>query len=159
MTRSLRLGFRAALAMVLAITAASFQAAAPAGDPTALRGPYDSLCPELDRVLRDYERAWRAKDPLALANLFTEDGFVLADGSPPARGREAIRKAYAGAGGPLWLRALSHFTDGDVGYIIGVFGHEPEGPVAGKFILALSRRGAGPWMIAADMDNSIAPEK
>jgi len=31
--------------------------------------------------------------------------------------------------------------------------------VAGKFVLALRRHGGGPWMIAADLDNPIAPEK
>src|SRR4030088_310466 len=36
----------------------------------------------LDRVLRDYEQAWRALDPAALAMLFAEDGFVLANGRP-----------------------------------------------------------------------------
>jgi len=150
MRRSLGTVFIATCAVVLAITAL-----AP-GSPPANPGSYESLSPELDRVLRDYERAWRAKDASALADLFADDGFVLSDGSPPAKGRVAIRKAYANAGGPLWLRALGHATDGDVGYIIGVFGHKQDGPVAGKFILALRRRAGGPWLIAADMDNSIA---
>ena len=129
----------------------------PATD-AANRAAVESLPPELDRVLRDYERAWRAKDARALAELFAEDGFVLSDGSPPVRGRKAIREAYASSGGPLWLRALAHAEDGDIGYIIGVFGHKPDGPVAGKFVLTLRRRGGGRWLIAADMDNSVAPE-
>jgi ketosteroid isomerase-like protein len=120
--------------------------------------PTASLPPELERVLRDYERAWQAKDAGALAGLFAEEGFVLADRRPPVRGRAAIREAYAGAGGPLWLRSLSHATDGAVGYIIGVYGHEPGGPATGKFVLALRRTGAGPWLIAADIDNSSRRE-
>src|SRR6185436_4943068 len=62
---------------------------------------------DLDRVLRDYERAWRTHDAPALASLFTEDGFVLSNQRLPVRGRAAIVTAYSGAGGDLWLRALS----------------------------------------------------
>lgn len=113
-----------------------------------------SLPPEMDRVLRDYERAWRAKEPAALAELFTEDGFVLASTKPPVRGRDAIRVAYANAGGPLWLRALSHDSAGRVGYIIGIYGHEEGGAATGKFVLVLHRDKTGRWLIAADMDNS-----
>jgi ketosteroid isomerase-like protein len=114
----------------------------------------EPLPADLDRVLRDYERAWEGKDAGALADLFDEDGFVLSSGQPPARGREAIREAYAHAGGPLWLQALSHAAQGEVGYIIGVFGHDPNQPATGKFVLALRRHGAGPWLIAGDIDNS-----
>lgn len=106
----------------------------------------------LDRVLRDYEGAWRAKDAAALAALFTEDGFVLSQGRPPVRGRENIRERYKGSGGPLFLRALAYKTDGSVGYIIGAYGGTKERD-DGKFNLAL-RRVRGKWLIAADMDNS-----
>lgn len=116
--------------------------------------PSVALPPELDRVLRDYERAWRARDAAALAALFAEDGFVMSNGSPPVRGREAIRAAYANAGGPLSLRALAWATEGKVGYIIGGFGGEVGSPDSGKFILALKRGSDGRWLIAADMDNS-----
>ena len=115
--------------------------------------PSVTLPPALDRVLRDYEKAWQAKDAAGLAALFAEDGFVLASGRPPVRGRDAIRAAYTGAGGPLALRALAYATDGPVGYIIGAFG-----PVAGedrgKFVLTLRRDPAGRWLITADMDSS-----
>ncbi|NNE34150.1 MAG: DUF4440 domain-containing protein, partial [Rhodothermales bacterium] len=36
-----------------------------------------TLPPELDRVLRDYEQAWRSSDEVVLAKLFAHDGFVL----------------------------------------------------------------------------------
>ena len=111
------------------------------------------LPPALDRVLRDYERAWRARDATALADLFTEDGFVLSNGSPPVRGRAAIRARYADSGGPLSLRALAYATEGRVGYIVGGFAASPGEPDTGKFVLALRREG-GRWQIAADMDNS-----
>jgi ketosteroid isomerase-like protein len=122
--------------------------------PTLPALPSVALPPEFDRVLRDYERAWRARDAAALAALFAEDGFVMSNGRPPVRGREAIRAAYANAGGPLSLRALAWATEGKVGYIIGGFGGEAGSPDSGKFILALKRDGDGRWLIAADMDNS-----
>lgn len=119
--------------------------------------PSFELPDALDRVLRDYERGWRARDAAALAALFTEDGFVLQHGKPPVRGREAIREAYANSGGPLFLRALAYSADGVTGYIIGAYRAEEHGPDAGKFILALRQTPGGRWMIAADMDNGNGP--
>jgi ketosteroid isomerase-like protein len=116
--------------------------------------PSVRLPAELDRVLRDYEKAWQARDAAALSELFADDGFVLANGRPPVRGRAAIRAAYTGAGGPLSLRALAFSTGGDAGYIIGGFGRQPGGADTGKFVLALKRGAGGRWLIMADMDNS-----
>jgi ketosteroid isomerase-like protein len=115
--------------------------------------PPITLPPALDRVLRDYERAWQAKDAAGLAALFTDDGFVLSSGKPPVRGRDAIKTAYSGAGGPLLLTPIAYATDGNIGYIIGLYGRSKETPDEGKFNLAL-RRVKGKWLIAADMDNS-----
>jgi ketosteroid isomerase-like protein len=130
-------------------------ATAPAQQPAASEAlPSVVLPPGLERVLRDYERAWQAKDAAALAELFAEDGFVLASGRPPVRGRAAIRAAYAQSGGALALRALAFATEGSVGYIIGAYGHEPGSGDAGKFVLALTLV-RGRWLIAADIDNSI----
>jgi hypothetical protein len=117
--------------------------------------PSVTLPPELDRVLRDYERAWRAKDATALSDLFTKDGFVLSSGKPPVRGRAAILAAYAGSGGPLALRAFAYSTDARVGYIVGGFGGASGEPDSGKFVLIL-RKEKGRWQIAADMDNGNA---
>jgi ketosteroid isomerase-like protein len=121
--------------------------------PEAQAPPSVTLPDAIDRVLRDYEKAWSARDAEALAVLFTPDGFVLPNGRPPARGRAAIREAYAGAGGPLALRALDFAVEGDVGWIIGAYAESREAPDTGKFILAL-RKGNGKWLIAADIDNS-----
>ena len=112
-----------------------------------------TLPPPLARVLTDYENAWKAKDANSLANLFTEDGFVLTGGQPPARGRDAIRGLYKGAGGPLSLHAFAYATNGDVGYIIGGFSSEPGIEDRGKFTLTLRKVG-GRWLIMSDMDNS-----
>lgn len=70
--------------------------------------PDVTLPPELDRVLRDYERAWRAGDAAALASLFAEDGFALQNSSPPIRGRPAIQAAYESQGAVRCGYARSH---------------------------------------------------
>jgi len=115
--------------------------------------PLVRLPPELQRVLTDYEHAWIGHDAAALALLFAEDGFVLANGEQPVRGRDAIREAYAHSGGPLRLRALDYSTNGPTGYIIGAYSGNDEAD-AGKFVLALRKRKDGRWLIAADIDNS-----
>ena len=61
--------------------------------------------------------------------------------------------AYAGAGGPLSLRAMAFAVGDTVGYIIGGYGARPGVPDDGKFVLAVRRDGSGRWLIAADMDN------
>jgi ketosteroid isomerase-like protein len=146
--------WRRATYSVLLVTLGVTVAAAPPEPPAAPALPSAALPPELERVLRDYERAWAARDAAGLAALFAEDGFVLANHRPPARGTEAIRQAYAGAGGPLALRALAHATQGDVGWIVGAFAREKGADDMGKFVLALRRGADGRWLIAADMDNA-----
>ncbi len=127
--------------------------------PAVLRGqlPSVTLPTELERVLRDYERAWQAGDAAAVSLLFAEDGFVLSNGEPAVRGRPAIRAAYQQAvGGPLRLRALGFAVDDTIGYIIGAYGYsrDPDWQDTGKFILALRRAPVGPWLIAGDIDNT-----
>lgn len=148
-----------AFAAALAHPALAQSTAAP-GD-TAASLPSVALPPELDRVLRDYERAWRASDAAAVAALFTSDGFVLQNGRPPARGRAAIEAAYAGQGGPLHLRGLAYATSDAVAYIIGAYGYARAGapagspvPDIGKFTLTLRRAPDGRWLIFSDMDNA-----
>jgi ketosteroid isomerase-like protein len=116
--------------------------------------PSVELPPELDRVLRDYERAWAARNSEALSRLFTEDGFAMPNGAPPIRGRAAIRRAYGRSGRPIALRALAFSTEGGVGYIIGAFRRRDETNDLGKFVLVLRRGKDGRWLIAADIDNS-----
>ncbi|HEU4521706.1 MAG TPA: SgcJ/EcaC family oxidoreductase [Thermoanaerobaculia bacterium] len=137
----------------LAIAAVIAAIATPAASQQAAALPSVELPAAVDRVLRDYERAWQAHDAEALASLFAEDGFVLANGKPPVRGRAAIREAYAKSGGALSLRALAWSASGDTGYIIGAFRTAADAPDMGKFILALHRDASGRWLIAADIDN------
>lgn len=118
--------------------------------------PTVSLPPELARVLSDYEDAWSRRDAAGLAQLFAEDGYVLAGGRPPQKGRTAIEQHYTGQGGPLALRAIAYAADGQVGYIIGGYASRRGEPDIGKFTLTLRKTADGRWLIVSDMDNPNA---
>ncbi len=131
-----------------------------AAEPVAAELPSVPLPPALDRVLRDYEAAWRRGDAAGLAALFAEDGFVLQGGRAPVRGRPAIRAAYAGqGGGPLRLRALAAAAADTVGYIVGAYGYGDAPGDQGKFTLTLRRGPGGRWLIFSDMDNASRPPR
>lgn len=118
-----------------------------------------ALPAEIDRVLKDYEKAWIAKDTGALAKLFTADGMALPSGQMPAQGEESIRKAYSqSVGAPLNLRPVAYSASGELAYVIGGWGGASDKPEFGKFVLVL-RRVNGLWLIAADMDNSNMPRR
>jgi ketosteroid isomerase-like protein len=132
-------------------TATSALAQTPAPAPAPL--PSIQLPAALDKVLRDYETAWRT-DASAVARLFAADGFVLSSGKPPARGRDAITAAYSGmTGGQLKLRALAYATADTVGYILGAYTYGDASGDMGKFTLTLRRARGQPWQIYSDMDN------
>ena len=133
-----------------AVSAANAQSPAAA----APQLPSVSLPEELDRVLRDYEAAWRSGDASKVAALFSADGFVLQNGRAPVRGRDAIGKAYAGqAGGELKLRALAYAVADTVGYILGAYTYGNAPGDIGKFTVTLRRPRGAPWEIFSDMDN------
>lgn len=123
-------------------------------DPLGL--PPVTLPPALDRVLRDYEVAWKAGDGPGLAALFTTDGFALSSGSLPIRGRAAISGWPTRPGGDLQLRAFAWSTSDSVGYIVGGYRYPTTTGPGGKFLLALRRGTDGRWLIAADMDNAAS---
>ena len=138
----------------LLVTSPAIAQAPQSGVP---RLPSVTLPADLDRVLRDYERLWAAKDGSGLANIFTEDGFIAKPGGW-IRGRDAIREQYsATAGGDLKLRALAYATGDTVGYIVGAYAYGANAATRdnGKFTLTLRRRPGGPWLIASDLDSAI----
>lgn len=139
------------LAALCVPTAAAAAQPAPAGrsDPPAI-----TLPPALDRVLRDYERAWRDGDGSALARLFVADGFAVQSGSPIARGHAAIARNIQGPGGALQLTAYAYATAGTSGHIVGGYRYPDTTGPGGRFVLALTQGADGRWLIAADLDNS-----
>jgi ketosteroid isomerase-like protein len=122
--------------------------------------PDTALPPDLDRVLRDYERAWRAGDAKAIASLFTENGVLLQNNRPPIRGRPAIQATYEGErGGPLRLRALAFAAGDTVGYIVGGYRYGDALQDMGKFTITLERAPGKAWLISSDMDSMNASPK
>lgn len=116
------------------------------------------LPPHLDQVLRNYERAWRAKDHKAVAALFSPDGYALPDQSKPAQGATAIAAAYQGQGGPLFLRAFAFQQSKDLAVILGAYTYNnAANPDLGKFTLTLKRVNRK-WLIYSDMDNALSPK-
>lgn len=141
-----------------AIPGRAQESPAPPSAPAPL--PTITLPAALDRVLRDYERAWRAGDVPTLVALFTTDGFVLQPNRPPARGHKALAAVYHGqGGGPLRLRPIAYATADTVGYIIGAYGYGDDPNDQGKFTLTLRRSTNGRWLIASDMDNGSRPTR
>jgi ketosteroid isomerase-like protein len=136
--------------LIVAIMTGAGTLSAQAETPTPI--PEVELPAPYSAVLRAYEAGWIARDADALAALFATDGFIMRPNRPPVRGREAIRRAYANAGGPLILRGYAYEMGDSVGYIIGGFGLQEDGANVGKFILTL-RREADKWLITADMDS------
>lgn len=147
------------LATALALLVITSALGAQGYQPKPGELPSIALPAPLERVLRDYERGWRAGSATEVASLFAETGMALPNGRPPAKGRTAIAAAYAGPGGDLRLRALAFATADSVGYIIGAYRYGDGSGDLGKFILALARRADGQWLIAADIDNTNAPPK
>nr|WP_152979654.1 nuclear transport factor 2 family protein [Stenotrophomonas daejeonensis] len=122
--------------------------------------PDAALPPDLDRVLRDYERAWRAGDAKGIASLFTEDGVLLQNYRPPIRGRAAIQAVYEGdRGSPLRLRALAYAAGDTIGYIVGGYRYGDAAHDMGKFTITLQRTPGKPWLISSDMDSMNASPK
>jgi ketosteroid isomerase-like protein len=140
------------LAFLALATSSSAQGARPSS-PEAVP-PAIALPPALDRVLRDYESAWRDGDGPRLAALFTEDGFAVQSGSPIARGRAAIAKNITRPGGDLQLTAYAYAVSGEVGHIVGGYRYPQSPGPGGRFVLALKMGSDGRWLIAVDLDNN-----
>ena len=149
----------AGFVVALTIMRAGAQAGAqtPQAPPGTEMPPVISLPPAFDRVLRDYEAAWRAGDGPRLAALFTEDGFAVQSGSPIRRGRAAIAAGLTKPGGALQLTAYAYSSSGNIGYIVGGYRYPTTVGAGGRFVLALRSEPDGRWLIAADLDNSGPP--
>ena len=111
------------------------------------------LPPPLDRVLRDYEQAWRAGDAAGLSELFDADGMIKRQ-EGWVQGRDNIARAYGNASGPLHLWAVDFGVDGSIAFVVGIFSYDDQPATArGKFILVLRKDDTGRWRIAADLDS------
>lgn len=148
-------GFVVALTVLMAGAQTSTQM--PTATPDSQMPAAVSLPPDFDRVLRDYEAAWRDGDGSRLAALFTEDGFAVQSGSPIRRGRAAIAAGLTKPGGMLQLTAYTYASSGSVGNIVGGYRYPTTVGAGGRFVLALRSGPDGRWLIAADLDNGGPP--
>ena len=144
----------AGFVVVLTVVIAGAHAGAQQAPPDTQMPSAISLPPAFDRVLRDYEAAWRDGDGPRLSALFTEDGFAVQSGSPIRRGRAAIAGGLTKPGGTLQLTAYAYSSSGNVGYIVGGYRYPTTVGTGGRFVLALREGPDGRWLIAADLDNS-----
>jgi predicted TIM-barrel fold metal-dependent hydrolase len=112
--------------------------------------PTVTLTPDLDRLLRDYERFQLAGDAAGIASLFTDDGLFPGPGGW-VRGREAIRVRGGIGRSNLRLRPTGYSMDGDTAWVTGFFaaGNAPGVPDIARLVLALRRGADGKWLIAA----------
>lgn len=121
--------------------------------------PIAALPPDLDQLLRGFERGWQARDnKLALAELFAEDG-LFQWGDDWLRGRPAIRMMLLGRNGPLRLRAQAFDARDPLGYVAGTYGfyRDTSWVDQGRFLFALRRPPGGPWRIAAATLRNTTP--
>ncbi|WP_418314929.1 YybH family protein [Piscinibacter sakaiensis] len=149
------IGFLAPGLIIALAGVAGLASAQPRPAPAVVSQPTIAVPADVESLLRDYERAWLARDTAALARLFTPNGVALPNGDLPAQGNDAIAAAYAkAAGSPLRLRPIAFGQSQDLGYVVGAFGPAAGEPEFGKFVLVLQRSEDGSrWRIVADMDN------
>jgi predicted TIM-barrel fold metal-dependent hydrolase len=117
------------------------------------------LPPALNRVLKDFELHWHARDQAALAALFTEEG-IMQFGDAWRRGRPAIRVALLDSKGAdirFWAQAFG--TSDSLAYIVGSYGHRtlPHLSDLGRLHLTLRLERDGIWRIAAAVLGNVNP--
>lgn len=96
------------VAVTVVIAGAQAGAQTPQAPPDTQLPSVTALPPAFDRVLRDYEAAWRDGDGPRLAAVFTEDGFAVQNVSPIRRSRAAIAGGLTTPGGTLQLTAYAY---------------------------------------------------
>lgn len=154
------LALRAVAVLGFMLIAGPLLAQSPPESAEVTELPDAALPPDLDQVLRDYERAWRAGDAKGISSLFTEDGVLLQNHRPPIRGRPAIKAVYEGnRGSPLRLRAIAYAAGDTIGYIVGGYRYGDATQDMGKFTITLQRTRGKPWLISSDMDSMNASPK
>lgn len=138
--------------------------AACATTPRADRAAEEARIRELDRQAL---RAAQAKDAATFANLYSEDAVHIPANMPVARGREALRRAWAEG---LAMPGLSIQWDptrievaesGDLAYVLGTYrvgGDMPGGRMddRGSYIV-IWKKIDGQWRAIADIGASEVP--
>jgi uncharacterized protein (TIGR02246 family) len=122
---------------------------------------------EVEQVVGRLEAAFNARDPAALAALYTEDAVLLPPNDLQVQGGEAIRSWFDQALprlGAIRLWPSVTRADGALAVQVGRFQMTPNAAVpgstgaerAGKYVLVLTRAG-NQWAICADLWNLNQP--
>jgi ketosteroid isomerase-like protein len=108
---------------------------------------------QVDDVLRRYEKAYRSKDPVALAAVYTEDGIFQPPSGEAVRGRASIASHWRDRFGEGLVLALDTFdTDGIAGFAAGTWqlDRREGGTAEGRFTVGLRRDRDGEWRMSFD---------
>ena len=121
--------------------------------------PETGLPPEIDRVIRDWERAMKAGDPSSFTALFTADG-LLGDASGWIRGSGAIRAAAANFNlEDLRVRAHGYSVADTVATVAGSLADLTGNPVrdVANVTFTLRLGGSGRWLIGSFLRENRSP--
>lgn len=122
---------------------------------------------EVEQIVGRLEAAFNARDPAALAALYTEDAVLMPPNDLPVQGSEAIQSWFDQALprlGAVRLGPTVTRVGGDLAVQVGWFQMTPSAAVssstgverAGKYVLVLTRVGKQ-WAICADLWNLDQP--
>jgi uncharacterized protein (TIGR02246 family) len=121
---------------------------------------------EVKRIGRRLEAAFNARDPAALAALYTEDAVLMPPSEPMVQGRRAIRLWFDQTLprlGMIRLWPATTSAERELAVQVGRFemtpsavSDSPGSEHAGKYVLVLTRADEG-WAIAADLWNLDRP--
>ena len=129
---------------------------------------------EEEKYLRETDIAWShaaaKKDIDATASLMTDDGEQLPPNAPMAKGRDAVKKEWAGL---LALKdvaikweptSIQVAESGEIGYTSGTYTFDYTDPKAGKIsdhgkYLEVWKKVDGKWKCYLDMYSSDLPAK
>jgi uncharacterized protein (TIGR02246 family) len=136
-------------------------AAATASDAGAVREAIDAAN---DRFVDAVKRG----DTTAMAANYTDDAVVMSPGAEAWRGRDAVRKGFAGMVAQMPIKDMSLRIDdvmvgGDLAVETGTYEMtvQPQGgremKDKGKYLVVWKRQADGSWKIARDIFNSDAP--
>lgn len=150
--RTLSTRFAIATLAIVIVSTASGRAQSRGTDSVAASAAFDAVYARLSD-------AYRRRDAAAASQLYHQDAYYLAPGSPLLRGRASIARQFerilgrtpspAGGGPRIAFQISSRAVAADLGFDVGQYAFDG-GPPSGKFIV-LWRRGADhQWRLWAD---------
>lgn len=147
---------------------------------TAAAEPRIAATPEDAKALQQIQARWLESytrgDIEALAALYAPDAWLMNNGRPALRGRDAIRANFAGMMARTEVSMVDETEEievlGDQAHMIGLFhitgkpkaGGEPF-TISGRYFITFRRDAGGAWRVYRDMDTAspdaarLAPAK